>query len=47
MFWIVPLFLSLLLCGCGQSHEENDPYVLENTEVEYQAPAPYYDEDGA
>lgn len=40
------LFLSLLvLAGCSdKTHEQNDPYVIENTEVEYQPPAPYYDE---
>lgn len=40
--------LAMLLCaigsGCSGNHEQNDPYTIDNTEFEYEAPAPYYDE---
>ncbi len=47
MLWIVSAFLSLFLCGCGGDHDQNDPYVIENTEVDYQPPAPYYDSESS
>ena len=45
MYKIISLFLSILLWGCAQDHDQNDPYVIENTEIEHEAPAPYYDTD--
>ncbi|MES2199771.1 MAG: hypothetical protein V4489_06350 [Chlamydiota bacterium] len=36
--------VALSLIGCSSGHDQNDPYAVEETEVEYQPPAPYYDE---
>ncbi len=44
MLWVVAVLLSTILWGCSKDHDQNDPYVLENTEVGHEAPAPYYDE---
>lgn len=36
--------ICLFLAGCSSGHEQNDPYAVEETEIEYQEPGPYYDE---
>ncbi len=38
---IVLLVSPLLLCSCAQDHDQNNPYALENTNIDYEAPEPY------
>lgn len=38
------LALLVLLAGCSKDDGSNDPYVIENTEIYSEPPAPYYDE---
>lgn len=35
------IFLLTLLISC-QDHTENDPYIIENTEIYIEPPEPYY-----
>ena len=46
MRWITFMLLSTILWGCSQDHDPNDPYVIENTEIKYEPPEPYYYPDG-
>lgn len=42
---IALLPLLILLFGCGKDDDQNNPYVIENTEINYEPPEPYYDAD--
>lgn len=44
MKWLVLGCLFSVLVSCSGNHDQNDPYVIEETELNYEAPAPYYDE---
>ena len=57
MLWAAIAFLVLFLYGYSDnqqnstnqdksnSHDQNDPYTIEETEFEYEAPEPYYEEE--
>ena len=45
MDWILLLFLSAFLGGCTQDQQPNDTYIVENIELEYETPSPYYETD--
>ena len=38
MYWIASLLLATLLFGCSKDHDQNDPYVIEQTEFEEEPP---------
>jgi hypothetical protein len=45
MHWLYLLILSSLLLGCAEDHSQNDPYVIEETELEHTQPGPYYEDE--
>lgn len=46
MYKALCLLLLAFLAGCSEKEDEqNDPYVIENTNIDYEPPAPYYDSD--
>lgn len=42
VIWIA--IVCSFLFSCNKDSQVNDPYIIEETEVEYAPPAPYYDE---
>lgn len=38
MHCIITLLLACLLFGCAKDHDQNDPYVIEQTEFEEEPP---------
>jgi hypothetical protein len=44
MYVVILGLLLVLVASCSKDHDQNDPYIIEETEVEYQPPGPYYDE---